>query len=204
MIGHQDPADLRSSPLPPKAPARHPATGERTPKPPEARPRQDSSRTDIPLPPGLTLPVGSSSDQQREGVCRTYQSACGLLWQALADGLPPGRSVKPRPFLALKDSSHLTTHEQQLQAYRAYEQLLQDLPAPLSDPQHLLQVANQLLYLPDTFPAAYLQIYDPIIPACLKIPRALELLDLSTLYSPGLRGAPTLSDKPNPSSDMGF
>ena len=28
-------------------------------------------------------------------VFRISQSVCGLLWQALADGLPPGRSVKP-------------------------------------------------------------------------------------------------------------
>ena len=32
------------------------------------------------------------------GRSRNYQSACGLLWQTLADGLPPERSVKLRPF----------------------------------------------------------------------------------------------------------
>ena len=83
--------------------------------------------------------------------------------------------------MALKDSSHLTTHEQQLQAYRAYETLLQELPGPLADPEHLLQVASQLLYLPNTFPASYLQIYDPILPMCLKIARTLEFLDLPKL-----------------------
>ena len=39
----------------------------------------------------------------------------------------------------------------------------------------------QLLYLPDTFPASYLQIYDSILPTCLKVARPRELLDLPSV-----------------------
>ena len=79
----------------------------------------------------------------------------------------------------LRDSNHLTTHELQLRAYRTYEELLQSLPSRLADPNYLLEVADKLLHLPETFPAAYLQIYDPIIPICLKLSGAL--LDLEAM-----------------------
>ena len=81
----------------------------------------------------------------------------------------------------LRDSNHLTTHELQLRAYRTYEELLQSLPSRLADPNYLLEVADKLLHLPETFPAAYLQIYDPIIPICLKLSGALQYLDLETM-----------------------
>ena len=75
-----------------------------------------------------------------------------------------GRSVKPRPYMCLHDSTHLTTHGQQLRAYRTYEELL--LPHQLQEPDTLLDIADTLLHLPETFPAAYLKIYDPIITQC--------------------------------------
>ena len=78
----------------------------------------------------------------------------------------------------LRDSTHLTTHELQLRAYRTYEELLQSLPSRLADPNSLLEVADKLLHLPETFPAAYLQIYDPIIPICLKLSTAQYIADL--------------------------
>ena len=81
----------------------------------------------------------------------------------------------------LRDSTHLTTHELQLRAYRTYEVPLQSLPSRLADPNSLLEVADKLLHLPETFPAAYLQIYEPIIPICLKHSGALQYLDLETM-----------------------
>ena len=44
-----------------------------------------------------------------------------------------------------------------------------------------MEVADKLLHLPETFPAAYLQIYDPIVPICLKLSRALQYLHLEAM-----------------------
>ena len=125
---------------------------------PQAKPRMaEPSRVDPP--PGLER----QGEAARAEKARNIESGSQCV-QALADGLPIGPRLKPRPYMALKDSSHVTTHKQQLQAYTAYEQLLQDLPSQLDDPERLLHIANQLLYLPDTFPASYLQIYNPMLP----------------------------------------
>ena len=59
-------------------------------------------------------------------------------------GLGFGRTVKPRPYMNLCDSNHLTTHELQLRAYRTYEELLRSLPSRLADPNYLLEVADKL------------------------------------------------------------
>ena len=45
-------------------------------------------------------------------------SVCDLMWRALAAGHHFGKNVKPRPYMNLRDSQHLTTHCQQLRAYR--------------------------------------------------------------------------------------
>ena len=62
--------------------------------------------------------------------------------------------------MSLRDSNHLTTHCQQLRAYRTYEELLNGLPHQLQDSDALIQIADTLLHLPETFPASYLKVYD--------------------------------------------
>ena len=173
-------APTPTPPLPPKSkgPRRSLPSVPVPPEPPLAKPRNASPGAGVQPPPGLARPTSPHDNLPEEEGDPTHSSACALLWRALDAGLPAGQTVQPRPYMALKDSSHVTTHEQQLQAYRAYEELLPELPGPLADPEHLLRVANQLLYLPDTFPAAYLQIYDPLLPTCLRIARTLEFLDL--------------------------
>ena len=90
-------------------------------------------------------------------------SVCDLMWRALAAGHHFGKNVKPRPYMNLRDSQHLTTHCQQLRAYRAYEVFLNGIPNQLQDSGMLIGIADTLLHLPETFPAAYLKVYDPII-----------------------------------------
>ena len=85
--------------------------------------------------------------------------------------------------MCLRDSTHLTTHGQQLRAYRTYEELLLRLPHQLQEPDTLLSIADTLLHLPEAFPAAYLKIYDPIITQCLRLSGALQHIDLADILS---------------------
>ena len=110
-------------------------------------------------------------------------SVCGLMWRALEAEHHFGKSVKPRPYMCLHDSTHLTTHGQQLRAYRTYEELLLRLPHQLQEPDTLLGIADTLLHLPETFPAAYLKVYDPIITQCLRLSGALQHIDLADILS---------------------
>ena len=119
--------------------------------------------------------------QEEQEIDRNNQSVSGLMWKALAAGHHFGRTVKPKPYMSPKDSTHLTTHEQQLRAYRAYEDMLQGLPNHLNEPEYLLEVADKLLHLPETFPASYLQLYDPLVPQCLKLSGSLQFIDLEAM-----------------------
>ena len=47
--------------------------------------------------------------------------------------------------------------------------------------EYLLEVADRLLHLPETFPASYLQLYDPLVPQCLKLSGSLQFIDLETM-----------------------
>ena len=108
-------------------------------------------------------------------------SVCDLMWRALAAGHHFGKNVKPRPHINLRDSQHLTTHCQQLRAYRAYEVFLNGIPNQLQDSGMLIGIADTLLHLPETFPAAYLKVYDPIITQCLRLSGALQHFDLAEM-----------------------
>ena len=108
-------------------------------------------------------------------------SVCDLMWRALAAGHHFGKNVKPRPYMNLRDSQHLTTHCQQLRAYRAYEVFLNGIPNQLQDSDMLIGIADTLLHLPETFPAAYLKVYDPIITRCLRLSGALQHFDLAEM-----------------------
>ena len=101
------------------------------------------------------------------------------------------RTVKPKPYMSLKDSTHLTTHEQQLRAYRAHEDMLQN---HLNEPEYLLEVADKLLHLPETFPASYLQLLDPLVPQCLKLSGSLQFIDLEAMLG---SNAPELDRPPS-------
>ena len=83
--------------------------------------------------------------------------------------------------MSLRDSQHLTTHCQQLRAYRAYEVFLNGIPNQLQDSEMLIGIADTLLHLPETFPAAYLKVYDPIITQCLRLSGALQHFDLAEM-----------------------
>ena len=143
-------------------------------EPPKAKPRGASP---APQGPAHTTPTW----QEEQEIDRNNQSVSGLMWKALAAGHHFGRTVKPRPYMSLKDSTHLTTHEQQLRAYWAYEDMLQGLPNHLNEPEYLLEVADKLLHLPETFPASYLQLYDPLVPQCLKLSGSLQFIDLAAM-----------------------
>ena len=108
-------------------------------------------------------------------------SVCDLMWRALAAGHHFGKNVKPRPYMNLRDSQHLTTHCQQLRAYRAYEVFLNGIQNQLQDSGMLIGIADTLLHLPETFPAAYLKVYDPIITQCLRLSGALQHFDLAEM-----------------------
>ena len=108
-------------------------------------------------------------------------SVCDLMWRALAAGHHFGKNVKPRPYMNLRDLQHLTTHCQQLRAYRAYEVFLNGIPNQLQDSDMLIGIADTLLHLPETFPAAYLKVYDPIITQCLRLSGALQHFDLAEM-----------------------
>ena len=88
------------------------------------------------------------------------------MWRALEAGHHFGRSVKPRPYMCLRDSTHLTTHGQQLRAYRTYEELLLRLPHQLQEPDPLLGIADTLLHLPE-----------------LRLSGALQRIDLADILS---------------------
>ena len=66
-------------------------------------------------------------------------------------------------------NSNLTTHCQQLRAYRTYKELLNGLPHQLQDSNALIKIADTLLHLPETFPASYPKVFDPIIAQCLRL-----------------------------------
>ena len=65
-----------------------------------------------------------------------------ILLRVALEGLGAGRkTLAPRPFKPLRDSSHLTTHKQQLKAYSCYEEFLGGLStATLRDPEELLRL----------------------------------------------------------------
>ena len=45
----------------------------------------------------------------------------------------------------------------------------------------LIGIADTLLHLPETFPAAYLKVYDPFITQCLGLSGALQHFDLAEM-----------------------
>ena len=110
-------------------------------------------------------------------------SVCGLMWRALQAGHHFGKNVKPRPYMSLRDSNHLTTHCQQLRAHRTYEELLNGLPHQLQDSDALIKIADTLLHLSETFLASYLKVYDPIIAQCLRLSGALQHVDLANMLA---------------------
>ena len=61
--------------------------------------------------------------------------------------------------------------------------MLLRLPHQLQEPDTLLGIADTLLHLPETFPAAYLKVYDPIITQCLRLSGALQHIDLADILS---------------------
>ena len=103
------------------------------------------------------------------------------MWRALAAGHHFGKNVKPRPYMNLRNLQHLTTHCQQLRAYRAYEVFLSGIPNQLQNSDMLIGIADTLLHLPETFPAAYLKVYHPIITQCLRLSGALQHVDLAAM-----------------------
>ena len=122
------------------------------------------------------------SEESEEDPLDTTGSCSGLLWKALTDGRLTGDRVTPRPFMPMRDSSHLTTQEQQVAAYRCYEEFIAGMPGNLKNPEHLLEVANTLLYLPETFPASYLMLHSPLINSSTRLALALGFVPLE--FSP--------------------
>ena len=49
------------------------------------------------------------------------------------------------------------------------------------EPAMLIGIADTLLHLPETFPAAYLKVYDPIITQCPRLSWALQHFDLADM-----------------------
>ena len=76
--------------------------------------------------------------------------------------------------MSLRNSNHLTTHCQQLLAYRTYEELLNGLPHQLQDSDALIQIADTLLHL---------KVYDLIIAQCLRLSGALQHVDLANMLA---------------------
>ena len=58
---------------------------------------------------------------------------------------------------------------------------LNGIPNQLQDSDMLIGIADTLLHLPETFPAAYLKVYDPIITQCLRLSGALQHFDLAEM-----------------------
>ena len=159
----------------------------------ESRPlAQDHDGSQEPLEPRKAKPRGPSEPSATRDPSTSANtppmqgkttSVCGLMWRALQAGHHFGKNVKPRPYMSLRDSNHLTTHCQQLRAYRTYEELLNGLPHQLQDADALIKIADTLLHLPETFPASYLKVYDPIIAQCLRLSGALQHVDLANMLA---------------------
>ena len=58
---------------------------------------------------------------------------------------------------------------------------LNGIPNQLQDSDMLIGIADTLLQLPETFLAAYLKVYDPIITQCLRLSGALQHFDLAEM-----------------------
>ena len=58
---------------------------------------------------------------------------------------------------------------------------LNGVPNQLQDSDMLIGIADTLLHLPETFPAAYLKVYDPIVTQCLRLSGALQHFDLAEM-----------------------
>ena len=89
----------------------------------KSAPRPGSRRFSGPLEPPKSKPRGpsepsSTRDPRISANTSPMQgkttSVCGLMWRALQAGHHFGKNVKPRPYMSLRDSNHLTTHCQQL------------------------------------------------------------------------------------------
>ena len=58
---------------------------------------------------------------------------------------------------------------------------LNGIPNQLQNAEMLIGIADTLLHLPETFPAAYLKVYNPIITQCLRLSGALQHFDLAKM-----------------------
>ena len=47
----------------------------------------------------------------------------------------------------------------------------------------MIKIADTLLHLPETFPASYLKVYNPIIAQCLRLSEALQHVDLANVLA---------------------